>query len=208
MSNLIRVKDLTEYGMKKCAKEFSEGSIELERCLITLWNHELYTKACCKGHLMGEKDFKFLYHYAYIAMEENIQLFKYLSDELIINPYILLYCFNNQECIYFYGDNKYKNIELLTRDILNGVKNNNELLNDKVNVPMMPSLKKKLIDDYYLECGFNKSEIKKLDELSHEYSLIESLFNNNELLERKGELLNEHSEIMNKVKKRVLKNKI
>ena len=54
---------------------------------------------------MCEKDFKFLYHYAYIAMEENIKLFKYLSDELIINPYILLYSFNNQECIYFYGAN-------------------------------------------------------------------------------------------------------
>lgn len=205
MSKYIYIKDLTEAGKKRCAKEFSEGSKELERCLKTLWDNELYTAACCKGHLMGERDFKSLYLYAYIAMDENIELFKYLSHHLILDPCVLLHKFNNNECIYFYGENKYKNIELLTIDILSGVKDNTDILLDKVNKLMLPSIKKKLIDDYYIKSGFNKNEIKKLDKLNDEYSYLTSLYSDSEILNRKEEVLDEHNKIIKKVKRRVLK---
>ena len=205
MSRYINIKDLTEYGKNKCAIEFSEGSKELEMCLKTLWDNNLYTKACCKGHLMGERDFKALYLYGYIAMDENIELFKYLSHYLILDPCVLLYKYNNQEVIYFYGDNKYKNIDLLTYDILSGVKDNIDILLDKVNKPMIPSLKKKLVDEYYLKSGFKNMEIKKLDELTEEYLYLTHLYNDSEILNRKDEILNEKNKIIEKVKRRVFK---
>lgn len=202
MSKYINIKDLTDYGKKKCAKEFSEGSKELEKCLITLWDNNLYTTACCKGHLMGERDFKCLYLYAYIAMDKNIDLFKYLNYSLISDPYVLLYKFDNQECIYFYGDDKYKNIDKLRLNILSGEKDNYDFLNDKVNKPMLFSLKRKLTDAYYLESGFNENEIKKIDKLNDEYFYLSLLYEDSVEFDR---IFNEKQEIIDKVKKRVLK---
>ena len=172
----IDIQTLSKENRNQYALIFSEGSKSLEHCLKVLWDNDLYTMACCKGHKMIEKNYNgFLYLYAYIAMEKNSKLFEYLSDEIIFDPYNVLYNFNGCECIYLYGDNKEERILKISDDVLTGKKNNKKQLKIKVNKPMSLHVKEKCINDYYLNNGFMPEEIEEINNINQK---LVFLYNN------------------------------
>lgn len=85
-------------------KDFSEGSVVLQKYLEALWKKELFTIACCKGdHLYKGTDTGSMLGEAYISFEPGINIFNYLSEEIIKNNNVELSDTNNKQTIYFYG---------------------------------------------------------------------------------------------------------
>lgn len=146
----------------------------------TLWEKKLYTSSSCKGHNIEEKepiiiDEDVIYCislYAYINMKPNCNILEYLSRELLTDPYI---CFSRDEygrdTIYIYGRDRFKKIEMLTRDINTGKKDNNELIDVFVNKMISSKILKKVYREYYFDNNFYFEEIKRIEELNDIFSL-------------------------------------
>ena len=69
---------------------------------------------------------------AYISFEPGINIFDYLSEEIIKNNNVELSDTNNKQTIYFYGKDKDMLILLLTEAVLSGKKENNQLIQEKL----------------------------------------------------------------------------
>ena len=205
--HLVDLKLASDEELQKLLKYFSEGSKELEICLNTLWKNKLYTKACCKGHLLEEKDWKFPYPNAYISMEDKVDVFSYLSVELIENPLILLYDFDRCQSIYFFGNDKEKYILKFAQDILSGKKDNEIYLNNKINKNMNLELRRKCYRDYYLKSGLNNDEIEKIDEINYQLYLLDAKNITIEDIQRQNELCEQYNQIINECKNRSIKSK-
>lgn len=108
--------------------EFSEGSIGLEHCLRTMWDNGLKTHACCAGH---DK----INNRAYIAMSPNVDVFSYLSCDLIDNDMVDLIDSFGKQIIRFNGTKEQtENLFFqLAGDIVQGKKCNNESVREKIN---------------------------------------------------------------------------
>lgn len=143
------INNLSEDEKKLAIKDFAEGSVELEECLLTMNMYGLNTRACCKGyHEIDDILLFFLDYYnhnvdllalakcmnaPYIVCEKDADIFNYLSLELINNPNVLLAENEFGKEIRFYGENCYQLIKILTRDIKSGKKNYQDEIRKKVN---------------------------------------------------------------------------
>ena len=147
---LIDIKDLPIDERKEFADFFSEGSKTLCMALRTLWNKKLYTTACCKGHLFGERDWMFSRMYSYIAFDKDINVFQYLSDELVSNPYVAIGTFDYHQTIYFFGRNRDNYMLKFISDIMN----------------------KKVINSKYLSSKMNR--VKKLNDIDMQFKILKT----------------------------------
>ena len=108
---LIDIKKLSIDERKELADFFSEGSKTLGMALRTLWNKKLYTTACCKGHLFGERDWMFSRMYSYIAFDKDINVFQKTNFKFLE--------------ILDLSSNKIANIEILSKVKFNQLENLN-----------------------------------------------------------------------------------
>ena len=110
--------------------DFANGSLGLEICLRILWQHGLKTYSCYLGN-------DNIFDIAYIVMEENEDVFCYLSEELLENDGIRISIEDNRQIIKFSGNLGEKNSEmiLLAQSILTGKKKNSDLLSEKIGLP-------------------------------------------------------------------------
>ena len=65
----VNTQDMKPEEREKLAHEFCEGSIELKRLLLTLWNEGIETCGCCTGEQEFHKDRKFGDDETYIGMD-------------------------------------------------------------------------------------------------------------------------------------------
>ena len=171
--DLIDIENVSKEDYDFYLDFFSEGSIELRNCLKTLWDKGLYTTACCKGHGIEESDIiyegevtYYISLYAYICMRPNHNILEYLSEELITDPYIHFSRDEfNRDAIYIYGRDRFKKLEMLTRDINTGKKDNKGLIDAYVNKMITSKMLKKSYREYYYDNNFYFDEIKRIEEL-------------------------------------------
>ena len=114
--------------------DFAGGSRGLEICLRVMWMHGLKTYSCYPGN-------KDIFDIAYIVMEENEDVFSYLSEEFLNDEGIRIDIVDNREVIRFSGNIGEKDSEmiLLAQNILTGKKKNSHLLQDKIGLPFPDS---------------------------------------------------------------------
>ena len=117
----INLAEIPECDRELALSEFSEGLEELRLCLKVLWDNNLETKACCAGNHNDES-------HAYIAMAERVDIFRYLSSEILNDENIKLEFTNGMQIIRFYGDLEHTKTAMLnlTECILTGIKDNGQ----------------------------------------------------------------------------------
>lgn len=122
--------------------QFASGSRGLEKCLRIMWQHGLKTHSCYSGG-------KNVFDVGYIVMEENEDVFCYLSEKFLSNDGIRIDVENNRQVFKFLGSENEKSSEmiLLAQDILSGKKYNNELVKEKIGKSFYDSWVRKL--EYY-----------------------------------------------------------
>ena len=205
---LIDIKKLPIDERKELAEFFSEGSKTLGMALRTLWNKRLYTIACCKGHLFGERDWMFSRMYSYIAFDKDINVFQYLSDELLSNPYVAIGTFDYHQAIYFFGRNRDDYMLKFISDIMNKKVINSKYLSSKMNRPLDYETMKEVKREYYLDSGFTEDEIKKLNDIDMQYKILKM---NKDYVyipdEEYDKLFNESASIYDKLKMRKMSKK-
>ena len=168
----IDLSTIKKKDMKKALDDFSEGSLSLKKCLITLWDNSLFTISCCKGDhfeideiLPGKSELRVEYT-GFIVFAPFVDIFSYLSIEFINNPFVVLRQKNNQHIIYFFGENKDKLFDSLANEVLSGKKENKEQLSKKINVD--PPL------DIYVESMVDL--LKRHDVDYNTISIVEQLY--------------------------------
>lgn len=114
---MIKLDDIPKDEIFQALNDFSESSEGLKRCLSVMWKNNLRTIACCAG---DEDSFD----EAYIMMDENIDMFSYLSDELLFSDMVEISFKNNSQVIAFIGPSSYKEklFNILANDIMSGKK--------------------------------------------------------------------------------------
>ena len=112
---------------KLAIEEFAKGSRGLELCLRIMWQYGLKTYSCYPGS-------NNVFDVAYIVMEENEDVFSYLSKEFLNDEGIRIDIIDNRQVIKFMGSKGEKDSEMiaLAQDILTGKKYNNNLLEEKI----------------------------------------------------------------------------
>ena len=125
----IDLDTIPEEEKEQALIEFAEGSIGLEKCLRVMWNNNLKTHACCAGN-------DEIFDEAYIAMAEGVDLFSYLSENLLNEKMIVLEQ-EERQTIRIAGSEELKEklLLMIALDITNGKKNNNDLLKEKIGKP-------------------------------------------------------------------------
>ena len=110
--------------------DFAAGSRGLEICLRVMWMHGLKTYSCYPGD-------NNIFDIAYIIMEENEDVFAYLSEEFLNDDSIRIDIEDNRQIIKFSGNAGEKNsgMILLAQNILTGRKKNSDLLTNKIGEP-------------------------------------------------------------------------
>ena len=111
--------------------EFSEGSIGLQKCLRIMWINGLKTHSCRSGMTSP-------FDIARIVMEENEDVFSYLSNDFLNDERIRIDIKDDREIIKLAGNNPEKEGALLflAREIQSGKKKNNkELILNKIGEP-------------------------------------------------------------------------
>ena len=110
--------------------DFADSSIGLEICLRVMWQHGLKTYSCYPGN-------DNIFDIAYIVMEENEDIFCYLSEEFLNDDNIRINIEDNKQIIRFSGNIGEKNSEMifLAQNILKGKKKNSSLLESKIGLP-------------------------------------------------------------------------
>jgi len=209
--DLIDIETIPKDERKDYLDFFSEGSVELKKCLKTMWDMNLYTSACCKGHDLTERvyicdgrEFFFIDLYAYICMKPNNNIFEYLSEQLITDPYIHISKFeDDREAIYIYGRDRLKKINRLTKDLKTGKKDNSFLLNLYINKNISNKFVKKSYREYYYDNNFYFDEIKRIEEI-HD-ALTYDAYTHKLSPEEIDDVCDEHNEILRKVRTRNLK---
>ena len=157
-----------EYGTAKDisnksrdSEHFSEGSENLRKTLIILWNQGIETEACCKGnHLSLDVDNNPTVNCeAYISFTQNQDWKAYLSSEIISSSDVII----EKDAIYYYGNDSESFFKVLCKDFLTGKKNNNSLLAAKDN-NVIEELKYKSFIKALQQIGFDEEQIAYLSE--------------------------------------------
>ena len=107
--------------------EFSKGSAGLALCLRVLWQYGLKTYASYPGNSN-------VFDIAYIVMEENEDIFSFLSKDFLNNNGIRINVIDNRQVVYFLGNKGEKSSEMimLAQNILSGRKNNTKLIEERI----------------------------------------------------------------------------
>ena len=111
--------------------EFAAGSVGLEKCLREMWMHGLKTHSSYPGS-------KNSFDVGHIVMEEEEDVFSYLSEEFLNDPRIRIDVVDERQEIKFAGNSPEKEGALLflTREIQKGKKKNNyALVGEKIGEP-------------------------------------------------------------------------
>ena len=110
--------------------DFSDGSNGLEKCLRIMWMNGLKTRSSSPGE-------KNVFDIGYIIMEEEEDIFCYLSEEFLNDDRIRIDLVNNMQRIRFAGNTAEKEgaMLFLARDIQSGKKNNLKLVVEKIGLP-------------------------------------------------------------------------
>lgn len=174
----FNINSLSSDEKKAAIKDFSEGSKELEECLLAMNDKGISTRACCKGYHEIDNIPVFMLDYynkkidslalakclnaPYITCEQDSDIFSYLSIDLINNPGVVL---ENEfgNTIRFYGDNCYELIKLLTLDIKSGIKNNEAAVSKKLNESPTPEFYYRSYVYGLIRNGFTSEQIKDLN---------------------------------------------
>ena len=129
---IIKLDDIPKDELGQALNDFAEGSLGLKKCLSVMWKNDLKTLACCAGN---ENSFE----EAYILMDENNDVFSYLSDEILLSDMVSISCDErNRQLIVFVGPTIYKEqyFNILANDILSGIKHNKQNLKNKIGKPL------------------------------------------------------------------------
>lgn len=111
--------------------DFSNGSNGMEKCLRTMWMNGLKTHSCNHGENTP-------FDIGHIVMEENEDVFSYLSKEFIEDERVRINIIDNMQEIRFAGSTPEKEgaMLFLARDIQSGKKKNTrELIMKKIGEP-------------------------------------------------------------------------
>lgn len=120
----VELDSIPKEELEQALIEFSEGSKGLEKTLKVMWSHGLKTIACCAG----EENY---FNIGYICMEKGINVFEYLSEELILNEFIALE--DGEMQIIRFARDKENILYHLANDILSGKKDNKKIIKLKIN---------------------------------------------------------------------------
>ena len=114
--------------------EFSQGSNGLSKCLRQMWMHGLKTYSCKSGE-------KSPFDIGCIVMEENEDIFGYLSESFLNDERIRINIVDDRETIMFSGSTPEKEGAMLslTREIQSGRKNNREFIKENIGKPFPES---------------------------------------------------------------------
>ena len=126
----VKMDDIPISDTELALQEFSEGSVSLEKCLRAMWQRNLKTHACFA-------DVEEEYDIAYITMQENIDLFSYLSPVIIDDDMIQIDLEGDRQTIRFAGNKPRIEAAILNliRDIQKGKKRNGEQIKKKIGKP-------------------------------------------------------------------------
>ena len=110
--------------------EFANGSNGLEKSLRAMWQRNLKTHACSAGSDSP-------YDIAYITMQEDVDIFSYLSTTTLNDDLIEIDYEDNRETIRFAGSKGIREGAILqfVRDIESGKKKNSDLVEEKIGKP-------------------------------------------------------------------------
>lgn len=158
-------------------KEFAEGSVVLEECLLTANSLGLVTTNSCRGHHKIENPSQFVINYlfkndldiialskcmcpAYVSFDKSSDIISYLSSDLIKNPNVRITAANNGYCIYFYGAQSELLMRLFIQDMKTGKKNCHKELLDKINTNLEPNIYYASFIYAFKNSGFSDEDIK------------------------------------------------
>lgn len=82
------INDIKIYLTVSLAKEYSEGSKQLEECLLELWNNNFETIGCCKGHTDKIPPTKAYIGFKFNNNDTNIKFLSSLDKENIIITFV------------------------------------------------------------------------------------------------------------------------
>ena len=208
--DLIDIETIPKDERKDYLDFFSEGSVELKRCLKTMWDMNLYTSACCKGHDLTEKvylydgrEYFFIDLYAYICMKPNNSIFEYLSEQLITDLYIHISRFeDDREAIYIYGRDRLKKINRLTKDLKTGKKDNSILIDLYLNKNISGNIIRNSYREYFYDNDFYFEEIRDIEEIQNIFTI--DAYTNYLKTDEKDELCNKYNKILKRIRERNL----
>ena len=153
----IDLDTIPDHEKEQALKEFAEGSVGLENCLRVMWANNLKTHACCAG----EQDD---YDVAYIAMADGIDVFSFLSEELLSSDMIALEFEEdqNRQTLRFGGTKEFKDklMQKVADDILRGKKQNDHLVQNKIGKGLNSEWLKEGRFYYMRKLGMSEEEIR------------------------------------------------
>ena len=129
----LKLDDIPIEECEEALYEFSDGSNGLNKCLRTMWMHGLKTHSCKKGNNSFDE--------GHITMEEDEDIFSYLSKEFLNDERVRIDIKDNREVVLFLGSSAEKEgvLLFLAREIQSGRKNNRTLIKEKIGEPFPDS---------------------------------------------------------------------
>ena len=129
--------DIPTNKLLQAARAFSDGSKGLEGCLIELWKNNLKTCSCCAGAAATVRTHDVNHAEnarAFISMEPEVDIFGYLSRELLDDPLVALNIVNRRHVIRFAGGREKieSNLVKFEESIKTGKKDNKREVAEKV----------------------------------------------------------------------------
>lgn len=124
----INLDDVPISDTELALKEFSRGSNALSICLRVMWMYGLKTYSCNPGENNS-------FEIGYIKVEEDEDIFSYLSKEILNDEKIRIAIEDNRQIIKFSGTTPEKEgvMLMIAREIQSGKKNNtSKLIEEKI----------------------------------------------------------------------------
>ena len=159
----INLDDVPISDTELALKEFSRGSNALSICLRVMWMYGLKTYSCNPGE-------KNSFDIGHITMEENEDVFSYLSENFLNDEKIRIDVKDNRQIIKFSGTTPEKEgvMLMLAREIQSGRKKGNyKLVEEKIGesfptewVRRLKSYDSNIESTYWGEKVYIKSKIK------------------------------------------------
>lgn len=199
---VVDITKIPKENVSLAIKQVAEGSPTLEKCLQTIYDLGIVTRACCKGNHIEVNEDNYgtrvnINSNAYIAFEKNSNWQAYLSPQLINDEYVAI----EDDCIIHYGEDHDMFFEMLTRDFMTGVKDNKSFLEEKKSSDSREAIDKLAKQSYLFSLkknGFSDEQISMLLLLK---SKIEKVYFDNTLSDTdairiSNELIHEYNETL------------
>lgn len=156
---------------EKYAKVFSEGSKELEKTLLSLWNKGIETKGCCKGH-----DDKKSKQYIGISLDKNLDMVVHLLSSLDKNNLHISIVRLKDD--YLVSIKKYNNEDIYD-NIIKSI--DGKALNKNIENTVNKTLKYKL--DYYINIHYyyKNNKLKECHFITNDPNIINKSKNKYEI---------------------------